>query len=78
MKDDASKEKKALKLFWTRSQHPKKRITPEVLEHACRLNPNLADYLNKWKRLFKALEKLTDGEAAKVINTVKDENGFET
>jgi len=31
----------------------------------------------KWKHLYRALEKLTEGEAQKVISTVAGENGFE-
>ena len=40
-------------------------------------NPNKIADLEKWKHLYRALEKLTEGEAFKVISTVADENGFE-
>ena len=53
-------------------------ITREVLEEACRKNPTaVGEKLRRWKHLYRALEKLTDGEAAKVISTVREENGFE-
>ena len=52
-------------------------ITAEVLEEAAQNNPHKIEGLKKWKHLYRALEKLTDGEAAKVISTVADENGFE-
>jgi len=53
-------------------------ITQEVLQAAFDRNPNMiGEQLQKWKHLYRALEKLTEGEAAKVISTVRDENGFE-
>ena len=53
-------------------------VTKEVLEEACIKNPEaVGDKLKRWKHLYRALEKLTDGEAGKVVSTVKDENGFE-
>ena len=56
----------------------KQAITKEVLEEACSRNPTaVVEQLQKWKHLYRALEKLTAGEAAKVISTVSDENGFE-
>ena len=56
----------------------KQPITKEVLEEACSRNPTaVVQQLQKWKHLYRALEKLTAGEAAKVISTVSDENGFE-
>ena len=53
-------------------------ITEEVLQQAFRNNPAaVGDKLQKWKHLYRALEKLTSGEAARVISTVRAENGFE-
>ena len=52
-------------------------ITVEVLRAAGERNPHKVADLEKWKHLYRALEKLTDGEAAKVVSTVTDENGFE-
>ena len=53
-------------------------VTSELLEEACKRNPGaVGDKLQRWKHLYRALEKLTSGEAAKVIATVRDENGFE-
>ena len=53
-------------------------ITEEVLQQAFKNNPAaVGDKLQKWKHLYNALEKLTSGEAARVISTVRAENGFE-
>ena len=53
-------------------------ITEEVLQQAFKNNPAaVGDKLQKWKHLYRALEKLTSGEAARVISTVRAENGFE-
>ena len=41
-------------------------------------NPEaVGERVKKWKHLFRALEKLTAGEAGKVVSTVREENGFE-
>ena len=53
-------------------------IDEKVMEDECYNNPcaPVANLL-KWKHLYRALEKLTEGEAHKVISTVPNENGFE-
>ena len=52
-------------------------ITVDVLRDAGARNPHKIADLEKWKHLYRALEKSTDGEAAKAISTVTDENDFE-
>ena len=53
-------------------------ITKEEMEDACKRNPSaIGEQLKKWKHLYRALEKLTEGEAAKVVSAVREENGFE-
>ena len=53
-------------------------VTQQVLQQACLRYPGvLIEQLQHWKHLYRALEKLTDGEARKVIDTVVEENGFE-
>jgi hypothetical protein len=52
-------------------------VDVEILEQAARRHPHAIPDLVKWKHLYRALEKLVDGEAAKVIESVQDENGFE-
>ena len=52
-------------------------VTEAVLHFECQGNPSLYDQLVKWKHLYRALEKLTEGEAQKVISTVAGENGPE-
>ena len=54
-----------------------KEITREVLTKVAADHPQVTSDLEKWKHLYRALEKLTTGEANKVIATVRDENGFE-
>ena len=52
-------------------------ITIEVLREAGTRYPHKIADLEKWKHLYRAIEKLTEGEAAKVVSTVNEENGFE-
>ena len=52
-------------------------VTREVLQEAARNYPQVLSDLEQWKHLYRALEKLVEGEAAKVVSTVKEENGFE-
>ena len=52
-------------------------VTKEILEQACQDRPQLVEQVLRWKHVYRALEKLTGGEAAKVISTVPEENGFE-
>jgi hypothetical protein len=52
-------------------------ITVDVLRDAGARHPHKIADLEQWKHLYRAIEKLTDGEAAKVVSTVNDENGFE-
>ena len=73
--DEDSEGMKAVMDEVSRSTVP---ITEEVLRQAFIKNPEaVGDKLQKWKHLCRALEKLTDGEAARVISTVRAENGFE-
>ena len=55
----------------------KEEITVERLREAAQKCPSAVPDLEKWKHLYRALEKLTEGEAEKVLTTVTDENGFE-
>ena len=53
-------------------------VTKDILEQACLKNPAaVGDKFKRAKHLFRALEKITAGEAAKVVSTVGEENGFE-
>ena len=53
-------------------------ITEEVLQQAFKNNPAaVGDKQQKWKHLHRALERLTSGEAARVISTVRADNWFE-
>ena len=52
-------------------------VTAEVLRETARSYPEVLSSVEQWKHLYRALEKLTEGEASKVLSTVKDENGFE-
>ena len=52
-------------------------VDVEMLEQAARRHPHAIPDLVKWKHLYRALEKLVDGEAARVVESVQDENGFE-
>ena len=55
----------------------KEPVTADALRTAARNYPQVLSSVEQWKHLYRALERLTDGEASKVLSTVKDENGFE-
>ena len=69
--------KEGLKLIMDTVGKSDKPISAEMMDETCKNNPNLTEDLKQWKHLYRALEKLTAGEAAKVISTVSDENSFE-
>ena len=50
--------------------------TNEILRKVALGPPEVVSDPDQRKHLYKSLGKLSDGEAAKVISTVKDENGF--
>ena len=52
-------------------------VTPDVLRLAARNYPQFLSSVKQWKHVYRALEKLTDREAAKVLSTVEDGSGFE-
>ena len=52
-------------------------VTKELLAMACIRNHAVTKKLLMWKHLYCALEKLTEGEAHKIIITVAQENGLE-
>ena len=53
-------------------------VDQAMLQQTALRHPHTIPDLEKWKHLYQALEKLVDGEAAKVvIESVQDENGFE-
>jgi hypothetical protein len=52
-------------------------VDQAMLQLAATRHPHTIPDLEKWKHLYRALEKLVEGEAAKVIESVQDENGFE-
>ena len=72
---DESKE--GIKNVMEQVANLKNPVTSEVLKEAAQNYPQVLSSVEQWKHLYRALEKLTDGEAAKIISTVKDENGFE-
>ena len=43
-------------------------VTAEVLRETARSYPQVLSTVEQWKHLYRALEKLTDGEAAKVLS----------
>ena len=57
----------------------KSSITVDVyaLRQVAQAHPHTVQDLEKWKHLYCALEKLVEGDAAKVVSTVAEENGFE-
>ena len=52
-------------------------VTVDVLGTAAKNYPQVRSNVEQWKHLYRALEKLTEGEAARVLSTFKDDNGFE-
>ena len=52
-------------------------VDAQELNRVAQMCPHIIPDLEKWKHLYRALEKLVDGEAAKVVSTVAEENGFE-
>lgn len=80
-KDDVSK-------YFDEGQEGIKAIMDEVakstivvdvheLRRVAQTHPHTVQDLEKWKHLYRAIEKLVEGEAAKVVSTVPEENGFE-
>ena len=47
------------------------------LRRVAQTHPHTVQDLEDWKRLYRALEKLVEEEAAKVVSIVAEENGFE-
>ena len=66
-------EQEGMKRVMDAVSRVEKTVTEAVLQQECAWNPSLYDQLVKWKHLYRALEKLTEGEAQKVISTVAGE-----
>ena len=69
--------KEGIKVVMEEVAYSEQEITRELLKDAAYRFPQVQGDLEQWKHLYRALEKLTEGEAAKIVSTVKDENGFE-
>ena len=69
--------KEGIKLIMEKVCKSPQEITIETMREVSRRHPEVTTDLERWKHLYRALEKLTDGEAARVISTVGNENGFE-
>jgi hypothetical protein len=80
-KDDVTKYfdegKEGIKVVMEDVARLEQEVTREVLQEAAKNYPQVLSDLEQWKHLYRALEKLVEGEAAKVVSTVKEENGFE-
>jgi len=75
-KDDVAKyfdeTKEGLKYVMEEVAALKDPVTVEVLRSVAQRFPQVSSTVEQWKHLFRALEKLTEGESAKILSTVKE------